>query len=68
MPWRSDAQRKWAHATKQPFASKWDAHTPAGANLPERVKQSRQPRGQGGGGRYGGYVPSPVLRKEKLSG
>lgn len=65
MPWASDAQRKWAHATKQPFAATWDAHTPKGAKLPEHVKQTRQPKGQGGGGRYAGYTASPLVRQTR---
>jgi hypothetical protein len=67
MPFKSQAQRGWMHANHPQMAKQWEAHTPAG-KLPAKVGQSRQPRGQGGGGRYGGYVPSPVLRKEKLSG
>lgn len=63
MPWKSDAQRKWGHATNQPFAATWDAHTPSGAKLPEHVKQTRHPKGQGGGGRYAGYTASPTLKE-----
>ena len=42
MPWKSKAQRAWAHATKQKFAKKWDKHTPKGKKLPRRVKRKKK--------------------------
>jgi hypothetical protein len=37
MPFKSDAQRRFAFATKQPWAKKWADETPKGADLPEKV-------------------------------
>jgi hypothetical protein len=64
VPFKSEAQRKWMHANHPGMARRWEAHTPEGA-LPARVThgaQSRQPKGQGGGGQWAGYVASPLLR------
>jgi hypothetical protein len=35
MPLRSEAQRRWMHATHPEMAKRWEAETPA--KLPERV-------------------------------
>lgn len=42
MPFRSDAQRKWMHATHPAMAKRWDKETPKGADLPEHVKKRRK--------------------------
>lgn len=66
MPYRSAAQRAFMHAKHPGIAAKWDKEHPANARaeLPAHVKQqSRQPRGQGGGGRWAGYTASPELRR-----
>jgi hypothetical protein len=44
MPWVSKIQRAWAHATGQPWAAKWDRHTPKGKKLPARKGRSRRGR------------------------
>lgn len=43
MPFVSEAQRKWMWANKKKMAKEWEAHTPKGKKLPERVekKESR---------------------------
>lgn len=46
MPYRSESQRRWAHATKQPWAGKWDEETKEAKKkgklkkLPEKVSKS----------------------------
>lgn len=65
MPFRSQAQRAFMHARHPEIAERWEKHTPEGAKLPEHVKQTRQPKGQGGGGQWAGYVASPLLRTEQ---
>ncbi len=42
MPWKSEKQRAWAHATDQPFAAKWDAHTPKNVKLPKKVRKRKK--------------------------
>ena len=42
MPWKSEAQRAWAHATDQPWADKWDEHTPKNKKLPKRVGKKKK--------------------------
>jgi hypothetical protein len=49
-------------------AARWDKENPSNAastKLPQHVKQTRQPKGQGGGGRYAGYVASPIVRASR---
>lgn len=38
MPFKSQAQRRWMHATHPEMAKKWEKHTPKGKKLPEKVK------------------------------
>lgn len=41
MPYASDAQRRYMHATHPKLAKEFDAATPKGADLPEKIgKQS----------------------------
>ena len=40
MPFKSEAQRRWMYANKPEMAAKWQAHTPKGAKLPEKVKKA----------------------------
>ena len=42
MPFVSEAQRKWMYANKPKVAKEWEAHTPTGKTLPERVKKTRR--------------------------
>jgi hypothetical protein len=53
------------HARHPAIAERWEAHTPKGRKLPEHVGQTRQPRGQGGGGRFAGYVASPLVKETR---
>jgi len=64
MPYKSDAQRRFMHAQHPAIAKRWDAHTPKGKDLPERVGgQGRKPKGVGGGGQWAGFVASPLHRE-----
>lgn len=39
MPFKSKAQARWAYATKQPFATRWEDKTKGGIkSLPKKVK------------------------------
>jgi len=38
MPFESESQRRWMYANKPEMAKKWEAHTPKGKDLPEKVK------------------------------
>jgi hypothetical protein len=40
MPFKSRQQMKWAFATKQPFAAKWEDMTNM-KSLPKRVKKKK---------------------------
>lgn len=40
MPFKSEAQRRWMHATHPQMAKKWEKHTPKGKKLPEKVEES----------------------------
>lgn len=42
MPMRSQAQRWLLHAKHPAVAERFEAHTPKGADLPERVSQVRK--------------------------
>jgi GH24 family phage-related lysozyme (muramidase) len=37
MPFKSEAQRKWMHATHPEMARKWEKHTPKGRRLPKKL-------------------------------
>lgn len=37
MPFKSQAQRRYLHATKPKTAAKFEAHTRKGEDLPERI-------------------------------
>lgn len=68
MPFKSEAQRRYLWAKEPKVAKEWAAHTPKGTKLPQRVKaggQTRQPKGQGGGGRFAGYTASPLVRQTR---
>lgn len=72
MPFKSEAQRRYLWANEPKVAKEWAAHTPKGAKLPQHVKaggqkgnQTRQPKGQGGGGRFAGYTASPLVRQTR---
>jgi hypothetical protein len=72
VPFVSKAQQRFAFGTGQPWAKEWAAKTRSFERLPEHVRgaggagskgaQTRQPKGQGGGGRWAGYVASPLTR------
>jgi len=68
MPFASKAQQRFAFGTHQPWAKEWADKTNF-QNLPQHVGksggQNRNPRGGKGGGRYQGYVASPVLREKQ---
>ena len=40
MPLRSESQRRWMWANDPAMARRWEAETPRGAVLPEKVNQS----------------------------
>lgn len=42
MPFKSEAQRRWMYANHPRMAREWSAHTPKGAELPEKVKKAYQ--------------------------
>lgn len=42
MPFRSAAQRRKLWAINPELARRWEAETPKGANLPERVKAKKK--------------------------
>ena len=42
MPIKSKAQRAFLHATKPEIAKRFEAKTPAGKKLPERVKKEKK--------------------------
>lgn len=42
MPFRSSAQRRWMHANEPEMADRWEAHTPKGKKLPERVGKKKK--------------------------
>lgn len=69
MPFVSKAQQRFAFATDQPWAKEWAHKTKSFERLPEHVHhskaQTRQPRGQGGGGRFAGYVASPLMKETR---
>lgn len=46
MPFKSDAQRRWMYANHPAMAKRWQAHTPKGKDLPERVKKSLYDEGR----------------------
>lgn len=37
MPFRSKAQRRWMYSEKPEMAARWQADTPKGTKLPEKV-------------------------------
>lgn len=39
MPYVSKRQMRWAYATEQPFAEKWEKMTPHPDRLPERKRK-----------------------------
>lgn len=39
MPFKSQAQRKWMWATHPQMAKTWEAHTPKGSKLPQKLKK-----------------------------
>lgn len=43
MPFVSEQQRKFAFATRQPWAKEWAKHTPKG-KLPKRVRPKKRRR------------------------
>ena len=68
MPYKSAAQRAFMHAQHPAIAKRWDKENPSNAastKLPQHVKQTRQPKGQGGGGRFAGYTASPLVRQTR---
>ena len=44
MPFRSASQRRFAYATKAPWAAEFEASTPASEKLPERVAPKSAPK------------------------
>ena len=66
MPFKSEAQRRFLWANEPAVAKRWAEHTPTGKKLPAKVgAQSRRPKGRGGGGRWAGYTPSPLLHEKR---
>lgn len=68
MPYKSAAQRAYLHIHEPKVAARWDKEHPGNAKstkLPQHVKQTRQPKGQGGGGRFAGYTASPLVRQTR---
>jgi hypothetical protein len=47
MPFKSEAQRQWMHATHPEMAKRWEAETPEG-ELPERVGPKRADKSSDG--------------------
>lgn len=39
MPFKSKAQREWMYANHPDMAKKWQADTPKGKKLPQKVKK-----------------------------
>jgi hypothetical protein len=37
MPFKSQAQRKWMHATHPEMAKRWEKETPPGRKLPKKA-------------------------------
>ena len=60
MPYASRRQQRWAHATNQPFARRWDKETPDFAALPEK-KDDAGPMAHGPGGLLG----TPGIRSQR---
>ena len=44
MPWKSDRQRRWAHATGQPWAKDWDNKYATGGDVRQRRRQDKMNR------------------------
>lgn len=42
MPFKSEAQRRYLHAKEPAVAKKYEAHTPKGKQLPEKVKGGKK--------------------------
>jgi hypothetical protein len=47
MPMKSEAQRRWMHATHPQMAKRWEEETPKGKKLPKKVtpKAKGKPKG-----------------------
>lgn len=41
MPFKSQAQRKWMHATHPAMAKRWEKETPKGKPLPKHVAKKK---------------------------
>lgn len=41
MPFKSQAQRKWMHATHPEMAKRWERETPKGKALPKKVAKGK---------------------------
>ena len=41
MPIKSEAQRRWLHATNPKMAAEWEAHTEEGKKLPKKVHKKK---------------------------
>ena len=46
MPLKSQAQRRWMHATHPMMAARWEKETPKGKKLPERAKPTPKRKGK----------------------
>lgn len=42
MPMKSQAQRKWMHATHPAMAARWEKETPKGKPLPKKVTPKKK--------------------------
>ena len=42
MPFKSKAQRAWMYAHDPSMAKEWEAHTPKGTKLPEKVSGKKK--------------------------
>lgn len=42
MPFKSQQQRKWMHATHPEMAKEWEEHTPKGKKLPKKVAKKKK--------------------------
>lgn len=63
MPYLSRRQQRWAHATHQPFARRWDKETPDFAALPEKKDAGAEAGAPLHG--PGGLLGTPGIRSQR---
>lgn len=49
MPFKSEAQRRWMHATHPAMAKRWERETPKGKHLPARLNSKQKKSAHGSG-------------------